>query len=178
MVAFVVDWVVVVTWEQWEEEEAADHPTNECHEPLQSLKKQPSWLGGSEIQVQILEANPILESFGNARTLCNDNSSCFGKYIELEFKSTGLLVGALIKTYLLEKVQLIHSKSGERNYHIFYEIMEGASMEELKEYLLEGYKREDFKVMSSGTMDRRDGVKDQEEFDGLIECECVFDCIF
>ena len=134
--------------------------------------KQASWILGSQIEVQILEANPILESFGNARTVRNDNSSRFGKYIELQFKSTGSLIGATIETYLLEKVRLIRTEKGERNYHIFYEIMKGASEEELKEYLLEGYDIEDFKIINqSGVFDRRDGVEDQDEFDGLIECE-------
>lgn len=137
-----------------------------------SVDRQASWILGSEIEVKILEANPILEAFGNARTLRNDNSSRFGKYIELFFSQRGSLIGATIETYLLEKVRLIHCEKGERNYHIFYEIMDGASEHELKEYLLDGYDKEDFKIINqSDTMYRRDGVDDQEEFDSLIECE-------
>jgi len=136
-----------------------------------SMDRRPSWILGSEIEVKILEANPILEAFGNARTVRNDNSSRFGKYIELFFSQKGSLIGATIETYLLEKVRLIHCEEGERNYHIFYEIMDGASEDELKEYLLDGYEKEDFKIINqSGTMDRRDCVDDQEEFDNLIEC--------
>ena len=59
------------------------------------------------IEQQVLQSNPILESFGNARTIRNDNSSRFGKYIDIRFTTTGKLSGASIETYLLEKVRLI-----------------------------------------------------------------------
>ena len=93
------------------------------------------------IEKRVLESNPIMESFGNARTIRNDNSSRFGKYIEMKFISGSssksstdekdqsttavpgaTLVGASIETYLLEKVRLVHQSPGERNYHIFYEL--------------------------------------------------------
>jgi len=87
------------------------------------------------IKRRILESNPIMESFGNARTIRNDNSSRFGKYIEMNFESSSghatltpnaipgaMLVGASIETYLLEKVRLVHQAPGERNYHIFYQL--------------------------------------------------------
>jgi len=87
------------------------------------------------IERRVLESNPIMESFGNARTVRNDNSSRFGKYIEMNFSSTPFssptnqteeakisLVGASVETYLLEKVRLVHQSIGERNYHIFYEL--------------------------------------------------------
>ena len=64
----------------------------------------------------------ILESLGNARTLRNDNSSRFGKWIEIDFDRAGKLVGASIRTYLLEKVRLVHLSQGERTYHVFYEV--------------------------------------------------------
>ena len=75
----------------------------------------------ASIEDQVLQSNPILESFGNARTHRNDNSSRFGKFIELRFNHKGTLVGASIETYLLEKVRLISQAEGERNYHAFYE---------------------------------------------------------
>lgn len=97
-------------------------------------------LAGSEdgavtsIEKQVLESNPLLEAFGNARTLRNDNSSRFGKFIELQFRAgsqtalqTGVagassrLCGARVRTYLLEKVRVADQQEGERNYHIFYE---------------------------------------------------------
>ena len=94
------------------------------------------------IEAQVLQSNPILESFGNARTLRNDNSSRFGKYIEINFEPLlksemqqinlhqMCIVGATIRTYLLEKVRIIHQSPGERNYHIFYELVKGCSDED------------------------------------------------
>lgn len=88
----------------------------------------------SSIMERVLQSNPILEAFGNARTLRNDNSSRFGKFIELGFSRTGSLLGAKVQTYLLEKVRLGFHASGERNFHIFYQLLRGASDEEKKKY--------------------------------------------
>lgn len=91
---------------------------------------------GEEISVmdKVLNSNPILEAFGNARTLRNDNSSRFGKFIELGFSRSGHLLGAKVQTYLLEKVRLGSHASGERNYHIFYQILRGATEEQKEHY--------------------------------------------
>ncbi|KAJ0399025.1 hypothetical protein ATCC90586_000494 [Pythium insidiosum] len=78
-----------------------------------------------EIGKRILQTNPILESFGNARTIRNDNSSRFGKFIKIQFDAHNRIVGAEIASYLLEKVRLIHQSAHERNFHIFYELLEG-----------------------------------------------------
>lgn len=122
--------------------------------------------GDQNIEQQVLQSNPILESFGNARTIRNDNSSRFGKFIEIKFNK-GALVGASIETYLLEKVRLISQAEGERNYHIFYELF-CMSDEELEQYHMGIYNPEDFNMTNrSGTYDRRDGVEDFETFDDL-----------
>lgn len=131
-------------------------------------------LGGTKamnsIEGQVLQSNPILESFGNARTIRNDNSSRFGKFIEIQFTRTGRLVGAQIETYLLEKVRLVTQSLGERNYHIFYEMLSGAmGGDELRNYFLASTASpDDFKITASGTLDRRDGVSDRDTCRALL----------
>ena len=123
------------------------------------------------IEAQVLQSNPILESFGNARTVRNDNSSRFGKFIEIQFTATGKLVGAVLQTYLLEKVRLNYQNYGERNYHIFYELLSGnLSPRELSQYFLAPTANpDDFKLTnSSGTITRRDGVNDRDTCSGLL----------
>jgi myosin-5 len=121
------------------------------------------------IESQILQSNPILESFGNARTVRNDNSSRFGKFMELIFTpSSGTLVSASIETYLLEKVRLISQSPGERNYHIFYELLAGLSQLERQELRIGNVTARDFRMTAcSGTFDRRDGVDDRETYHDL-----------
>lgn len=122
------------------------------------------------IEQQVLQSNPILESFGNARTIRNDNSSRFGKYIDIRFSSIGKLIGASIETYLLEKVRLIHPGANERNYHIFYEFLSGASREQRDQFGLDGYTAQDFRILSqTGEFGRRDGVSDRENHKVMLD---------
>ena len=95
--------------------------------------------GASSLEDRVLSSNPLLESFGNARTLRNDNSSRFGKFIEISFNTgTGVIVGASISNYLLEKTRITTQIDGERNYHIFYQLLTGADENLLKELGLTG----------------------------------------
>jgi hypothetical protein len=120
----------------------------------------------NSIEAQVLQSNPILESFGNARTVRNDNSSRFGKFIEIQFTATGKLVGACVDTYLLEKVRLVTQSPGERNYHIFFELLSGGmDSRELSQYYLAPTARPtDFCMTAAGTYDRRDGVTDKDTY--------------
>ena len=122
------------------------------------------------IEQQVLQSNPILEAFGNARTIRNDNSSRFGKYIDISFAKNGKLAGANIETYLLEKVRLIHPGPGERNYHVFYQFLKAATARERDAYFLRNKTCRDFRLLSdSGTFDRRDGVNDADMHFEMLE---------
>ncbi|KAM8900362.1 unconventional myosin-XIX [Spinachia spinachia] len=86
------------------------------------------------IERRVLDSNPIMEAFGNACTLRNNNSSRFGKYIQLQLDRCQLLVGASVQTYLLEKTRVACQLANERNFHIFYQMMKGATDEQRKEW--------------------------------------------
>ncbi|KAK7495993.1 hypothetical protein BaRGS_00012694, partial [Batillaria attramentaria] len=88
------------------------------------------------LDVKINEVNPLLEAFGNARTTMNDNSSRFGKFLELRFTADGQLAGAVLSDYLLEKSRVVQQGPSERNFHIFYYMFAGMSREELRAYSL------------------------------------------
>lgn len=117
----------------------------------------------SETEEQILATNPIMEAFGNAKTTRNDNSSRFGKYIEIMFDDQTNIIGAKIRTYLLERSRLVFQPLKERNYHIFYQLVAGASdamREELNILPVDQYD-----YLNQGNSPTIDGVDDKAEFE-------------
>ncbi|XP_042305446.1 myosin-1B isoform X3 [Sceloporus undulatus] len=113
------------------------------------------------LEDQIISANPLLEAFGNAKTVRNDNSSRFGKFIRIHFGATGKLASADIETYLLEKSRVTFQLKAERSYHIFYQIMSN-KRPELIEMLLITTNPYDFHFVSQGEI-TVPSIDDQEE---------------
>ena len=120
------------------------------------------------VQQQVLHSNPILEAFGNARTVRNDNSSRFGKYIKLMFDSEGVLKGANLNTFLLETPRLVNQAENERNFHIFYMIINGCTTEQ-KQLLLLDAQESYYYLNQSKCYERRDGVTDKENYDKFYQ---------
>ncbi|XP_034943803.1 unconventional myosin-IXa-like isoform X2 [Chelonus insularis] len=85
---------------------------------------------GSGVEQTILSAGPVLEAFGNAKTAHNNNSSRFGKFIQVNYKENGMVHGAVVQKYLLEKSRIVSQGKNERNYHVFYYLLAGASEQE------------------------------------------------
>ena len=117
----------------------------------------------SETEEQILATNPVMEAFGNAKTTRNDNSSRFGKYIEIMFDTKTEIIGAKIRTYLLERSRLVFQPLKERNYHIFYQLVAGASEPERLEWGL--LPVEHFDYLNQGGAPTIDGVDDESDFE-------------
>lgn len=122
----------------------------------------------SNLSAQILRANPILEAFGNAQTVRNNNSSRFGKFIRIEFSRNGIIAGAFIDWYLLEKSRVVRINPNERNYHVFYQLLKGGDKQLKQEFLIDGLDVDDFAYTREG-QDTIAGVSDREEWEALME---------
>ncbi|XP_022917254.1 myosin heavy chain, muscle isoform X24 [Onthophagus taurus] len=126
-----------------------------------STKKDQQPSGKGTLEDQVVQTNPVLEAFGNAKTVRNDNSSRFGKFIRIHFGPTGKLAGADIETYLLEKARVISQQPLERSYHIFYQMMSGA-VKGLKDMCLLSNNISDYYYVAQGKT-TIPGVDDGEE---------------
>jgi myosin heavy subunit len=120
------------------------------------------------LEDRVLSSNPVLESFGNAQTLRNDNSSRFGKFIHINFSTDkGVIVGAQISNYLLEKTRITNQIEGERNYHIFYQLFSGAKPELLKDLGLDNGTSA-FKYLCNRIAPKTQ--KDEDDFNETMSC--------
>uniref|UniRef100_A0A668APK3 Myosin heavy chain, fast skeletal muscle n=1 Tax=Myripristis murdjan TaxID=586833 RepID=A0A668APK3_9TELE len=124
------------------------------------------------LEDQIVAANPLLEAYGNAKTVRNDNSSRFGKFIRIHFGTTGKLASADIETYLLEKSRVTFQLSAERSYHIFYQLMTGHKPE-LLEALLITTNPYDYPMISQGEIT----VKSINDVEELIATDTAIDIL-
>uniref|UniRef100_A0A674H8R3 Myosin VB n=1 Tax=Taeniopygia guttata TaxID=59729 RepID=A0A674H8R3_TAEGU len=124
-------------------------------------------VGGSasetNIEAKVLASSPIMEAIGNAKTTRNDNSSRFGKYIQIGFDKRYHIIGANMRTYLLEKSRVVFQAEDERNYHIFYQLCASSSLPEFKDLGLTC--AEDFFYTSQGGDTSIDGVDDADDFE-------------
>ena len=119
--------------------------------------------GNVEVSTKIMQSNPLMEAFGNAKTLRNNNSSRFGKFISVAFDSvSGYVIGATITNYLLEKSRCVSLPSRERNFHIFYQLCAGATNEQRQEF---GVKNAlDFYYLNHSSCLEVEGIDDGKEF--------------
>ncbi|XP_039356839.1 myosin-10 isoform X2 [Mauremys reevesii] len=149
---------------------ASSHKGRKDHnippESPKPVKHQSGSLLYGELERQLLQANPILESFGNAKTVKNDNSSRFGKFIRINFDVTGYIVGANIETYLLEKSRAVRQAKDERTFHIFYQLLSGAGEHLKSDLLLEGFNN--YRFLSNGYIPIP-GQQDKDNFQETME---------
>ncbi|KAJ8506026.1 hypothetical protein OPV22_006912 [Ensete ventricosum] len=120
-----------------------------------------SGIEGRTVEQQVLESNPVLEAFGNAKTVRNNNSSRFGKFVEIQFDKSGRISGAAIRTYLLERSRVCQINDPERNYHCFY-LLCAAAHKDVERYKLGNPKS--FHYLNQSNCFKLDGVDDAEEY--------------
>uniref|UniRef100_A0A3B3YEK4 Myosin IHb n=1 Tax=Poecilia mexicana TaxID=48701 RepID=A0A3B3YEK4_9TELE len=128
----------------------------------------------NNVRDRLLLSNPVLEAFGNAKTLKNDNSSRFGKYMDIQFDHRGGAVGGHILSYLLEKSRVVHQNHGERNFHIFYQLVEGGE-EDLLRWL--GLERncKNYRYLVQGDCAKVSSINDKSDWKTVRKAMSVID---
>lgn len=119
----------------------------------------------SGVERTILGAGPVLEAFGNAKTAHNNNSSRFGKFIQVNYLESGIVRGAVVEKYLLEKSRLVSQEKDERNYHVFYYLLLGVNEEEQQEFQLK--QPEDYFYLNQHNLKIEDGEDLKHDFERL-----------
>ncbi|KAG6436833.1 hypothetical protein SASPL_101735 [Salvia splendens] len=138
-------------------------------ESTKSLMTYLAYMGGSvgveggkrTVEQQVLESSPVLEAFGNAKTVRNNNSSRFGKFVEIQFNNRGRISGAAIRTYLLERSRVCQLSDPERNYHCFYMLC-AATEKDVEKYKLKNPR--EFHYLNQSNCYELDGVDDSKEY--------------
>uniref|UniRef100_A0A672ZM36 Myosin IHb n=1 Tax=Sphaeramia orbicularis TaxID=375764 RepID=A0A672ZM36_9TELE len=128
----------------------------------------------NNVRDRLVLSNPVLEAFGNAKTLKNDNSSRFGKYMDIQFDHQGGAVGGHILSYLLEKSRVVHQNHGERNFHIFYQLVEGGE-EDLLRWL--GLERncQNYNYLVQGNCTKVSSINDKNDWKTVRKALSVID---
>jgi len=121
---------------------------------------------GRALTDRVLQSSPILEAFGNAQTVRNDNSSRFGKFLQLRYSENARQLGAHIKTYLLERSRLVRPPTGEANYHVLYALIHGATAEETAEFGL--LPEADYEALTEGN-GRKAAAMRKQEWEGVLK---------
>lgn len=134
----------------------------------------PSSTRVESVRDRLLQSNPVLEAFGNAKTLRNDNSSRFGKYMDVQFDFRGAPVGGHILNYLLEKSRVVHQNHGERNFHIFYQVLEGGDNELLQRLGLER-NAQSYQYLVKGHCAKVSSINDKNEWKTVHRALSVID---
>lgn len=134
---------------------------------LTDISSRSSSASQQSLEQQILAANPILEALGNAKTLRNNNSSRFGKLITVNFDKNGSIVGGNIINYLLEKSRVVTQTQGERNYHIFYQLLSAASTNPKLTAELKLQDPELFTYTSQSGVIHIEGISDEKDFEDV-----------
>jgi myosin-5 len=124
----------------------------------------------SDVAEAVIQANPLLEAFGNAKTLLNNNSSRFGKFTKILFDKNGSIAGSRVDTYLLEKSRVVRQAEGERNYHIFYQVLAASALPPKFRKSLNLTRPADFQIVNDVLVD---GLSDDKEFDDMVKSMTV-----